>query len=243
MNRSFRDVIDGSPEAQYSIDLYAAGLEPVYEGPSLTLADRREQLARYRSHWDSLKWVEQTSLSLPRNLGWTLEGGVICFRLSANSSTTDYRFIQLPSVLRRIPLREWTLHGLPNVHHSPGLLPEEDLLVVFSRVENDRRYVKLVFNASCFYAFKFYRSFTMQLRRMSDGQVHPSALVPIINGPEYGRDESVRSIKIKITSSRLAVAVLASRLLFLRNPGPVFHFIVWDWRTGVKHVVSCVKAC
>ena len=82
MNHSFRDVIDGLPEAQYSIDLYAAGLEPVYGDPSLTVTDHREQLARYRSHWDSLEWVEQTSLSLLHYVGWTLEGGVVFFVLS-----------------------------------------------------------------------------------------------------------------------------------------------------------------
>jgi hypothetical protein len=148
VNRGFRDVIDESPEVQYLIDLYAAGLEPDYEDPSLTIADRREQLDRYRSHWGSLKPVEHTWLPLPRYKEWSLGGGVICFMLFADpplERTTDYRFIQLPSVLRHIPLREWTLHGLPNVLQPPGLLPEEDLLVICSHVGNNR-YVKSVFN-------------------------------------------------------------------------------------------------
>ena len=45
-------------------------------------------------------------------------------------TTTDFLFIQLPSTLRGIPLKEWTLHGLPDNTYRPALLPEEDLLVV-----------------------------------------------------------------------------------------------------------------
>ena len=140
MNCSFRSLIDGSPELQYLIDLYAAGLEPGYQDPSLTLADRREQLNRYRSHWDSLQWVEHTSLPLQTSKYQVLEGGVICFVLYDGSadSTADHRFIQLPSVLRGIPLKDWTVHGLPYNDQKPGILPEEDLLVICSPVNGGR---------------------------------------------------------------------------------------------------------
>jgi len=47
-------------------------------------------------------------------------------------TTSDFQFIQLPSVLRGIPLKEWTLHGMPDNTYTPGLLPEEDLLAVCS---------------------------------------------------------------------------------------------------------------
>ena len=152
MNRDFRGIIDGSPEVQYLIDLFAAGLEPDFEDPSLTIADRRAQLDRYRSHWDSFNWVKHTSFPLPHYKEWSLGGGVICFMLFADPAlerTTDYWFIQLPSVLRHIPLREWTLHGLPNVLQPPGLLPEEDLLVICSHVGNNR-YDKSMFNIEQF---------------------------------------------------------------------------------------------
>ena len=132
MNCTFRDLTDGSPEAQYIIDLHASGLEVGYPDPSLTLADRRAQLDRYRSHWDSLQWVEHTSLPLPSHKNRVVQGGVICLVLyrGFGELTADYRFIQLPSVLRSIPLKEWTLHGLPHDPGKLGLLPEEDLLVV-----------------------------------------------------------------------------------------------------------------
>ena len=140
VNRDFRGLIDGSPGAQYLIDLYAAGLEVGYQDPSLTLANRRKRLDLYRSHWDSLQWVEHTSLPLPFHKYQTVIGGVICLVLFADAggATTDFHFIQLPSVLRGIPLKEWTLHGLPHDASKPGLLPEEDLLAVCSPVGRGR---------------------------------------------------------------------------------------------------------
>jgi len=67
-------------------------------------------------------------------------GGVVRLKLLAGAGdpTTDYRFIQLPSVLRGIPLEQWTVYGLPNDSQSLGFLPEEDLLVVCSHVDCGR---------------------------------------------------------------------------------------------------------
>ena len=152
MNYSFRDVIDGSPQMQYLIDLYAAGLETDYQDPSLTLADRRKQLDRYRSHWDSLQWVEHTSFPLPFYSDRIVDGGVICLVLVGDigGPTTDYRFIQLPSVLRCIPSKEWTVTvpGPQDDFQGLGLLPEEDLLVICSSMGARRYAPKSVCNTS-----------------------------------------------------------------------------------------------
>ena len=145
MDYSFRDVIDGSPEVQYKIDLWAAGLEVGYQDPSIPVADRRKQLERYRSHWDSLRWVEHTSIPLPLYRTRAVNGGVVCITLVAGpeNPTTDYRFIQLPSVLRGIPLKDWTVHGLPSNPRALGLLPEEDLLVICLPVDRGRYAIEM----------------------------------------------------------------------------------------------------
>ena len=77
---------------------------------------------------------------------WILEGGVVCFVFPPAAfadRTTDYRFIQLPSVLRGIPLKEWTVHGLPSDLQKISLFPEEDLLVICSLVDRGRYGLKL----------------------------------------------------------------------------------------------------
>ena len=141
MNRNFRNVIDGSPDVQYLIDLWAAGLEAGDQDTSVPLADRRKLLDRYRSHWDSLQWLEHTSIPLPPYGTRILTGGVLFLELlpDPDDLTADYRFIQLPSVLRGIPVKDWTVRGLPKNPKGTGLLPEEDLLVVCSAedYEND----------------------------------------------------------------------------------------------------------
>ena len=83
------------------------------------------------------------------------------------------------------------------------------------------------------------RSFAIQLLRMSDGQPHPSASAPSINGPryKYGREWVVDEIQVQLTCSRLAVTVQ----IFAKPRVP--HFIVWDWKTGVKYVVSSDQVC
>jgi len=77
----------------------------------------------------------------------------------------------------------------------------------------------------------------IKLLQMSDGQPHPSVSGPLVDMPYYERDWTWRAndIKIQATCSRLALTVP----IFVRSGAPrAPHFIVWDWKTGVKYVVS-----
>ena len=190
---------------------------------------------RYRSHWDTLQWIEHTSLPLPFYRYQAIVGGIVCLVLfpEVEDTTADFQFIQLPSVLRSIPLKQWTLHALPHNASKPGLLPEEDLLAVCSPVDNGR-YVETLTCTKSGLCGCDPRSFTIQLLRMSDGQPHPSASSSILNGRDYGRDWMADVVQVQLTRSRLAVTVLT----FVDEPPRVSHFIVWDWKTGVKYAVS-----
>ena len=80
---------------------------------------------------------------------------------------------------------------------------------------------------------------------MSDGKPHPDASVPTINGPgyQYEQEWSVYQIgQAKVTSSRVAITVsIKSGTPSLHELPP--HFLVWDWKTGVKYVVSGTEIC
>ena len=80
---------------------------------------------------------------------------------------------------------------------------------------------------------------------MSDGKPHPDASVPTINGPgyQYEQEWSVYQIgQAKVTSSRVAITVsIKSGAPSLHELPP--HFLVWDWKTGVKYVVSGTGIC
>ena len=82
-----------------------------------------------------------------------------------------------------------------------------------------------------------FRSFIIQFFQMSDGQPHPSAFAPIINGPDYGRGWAADGIQVQLTRSRIAVTVLVS----LDDPPRVPHLLIWDWKTGTKYVVSSTR--
>ena len=63
--------------------------------------------------------------------------GVVCLVLSAGprDTATDHRFIRLPSASRSLPLKRWTVRGLPHSYchvQEPHPLLEEDLLVVWT---------------------------------------------------------------------------------------------------------------
>ena len=69
---------------------------------------------------------------------------------------------------------------------------------------------------------------------MSDGQPHPSAFVPTIGPPDHWQAWTNVVIEVQLTSSRLAVTILT----FISNPPRISRFVVWDWKTGIKFVVS-----
>jgi len=57
----------------------------------------------------------------------------------------------------------------------------------------------------------------------------------MVFGPEYGQEWSVGNIQVQVTCSRLALMIpMIAGHNALRSPA----FIVWDWKTGVKYVVS-----
>ena len=79
-----------------------------------------------------------------------------------------------------------------------------------------------------------FRPFTVQLRRMSDGRFHPDASIPIINGPDYGREGSVDFLACW-GRVRMSSGPPSTRL------GLDSHLVVWDWRTRVKYVAGCIR--
>jgi hypothetical protein len=63
---------------------------------------------------------------------------------------------------------------------------------------------------------------------MSDGKPHPHASIPVINGPDYEHEGSFQEIiRVKVTSSRLAVTAL---IFYEASNSNVItlHFHVWD---------------
>jgi len=64
---------------------------------------------------------------------------------------------------------------------------------------------------------------------MDDGQPHPEASDPIITGPVFSPGVHTVGGEVQLTGCRLAARVVV--------PLEPEHLIVWDWKTGEKHMV------
>jgi len=179
------------------------------DGPpgGLSTSERLELLRSYEASWKNFEWSEHNIVPYSRGLAWDFCGNV--WGHSRGSDAID--FVQMPSGLRGISLRQWTLTFDFDVRDF-SMDPSQDLLVT---IEN-RNIPNLC---------------RIQLHALSTGEKHPLAestatleytLAPG-HPPEYDRWLS----SIRICGDH--VAILFVEYLAERN-----ELIVWSWRTGVQ---------
>ncbi len=131
-------MVDDTVALQYRIALHLSGM---VDGPSspLTTSERLSLLRSYETSWKNLDWneLEHTTLPVPEGNLWELYGNVW-----AHSRGVDaIYFVQIPSRLRNIPLRQWTIK-VDFPLRDFGMDPSQDLLVT---IEMTTRCVWLTF--------------------------------------------------------------------------------------------------
>ena len=117
---------------QYRITLFASGM---VDGPpgNPTTPERLELLRTYKASWKNIEWSEHHTISYHQGRSWELYGNV--WGHSRGSDAID--FVQLPSCIRGISLRQWTLRfGFDVLQFSMD--PSQDLLVT---IKYSNRYV------------------------------------------------------------------------------------------------------
>ena len=106
------------------------------DGPpgGLTPFERLELLRSYEASWKNIEWSEHNTIHYPQGLAWEFYGNVW-----AHSRGSDaIEFVQLPSRLRGIPMRQWTL-TFDFAVRDFSMDPSQDLLVTIEN--NFRKYV------------------------------------------------------------------------------------------------------
>ncbi|KAL1739840.1 hypothetical protein HDZ31DRAFT_48695, partial [Schizophyllum fasciatum] len=149
--RALRAAIDGTAVLQYKIKLgklYMVNAGDLFGG--IAVADRVQRLDEYAEAWRSLEWSTETHVPFEGNL-WEIAGGVIACTSLLNQ---DINFVQLPSRLRQIEQKTWTLN-MPQRLRDFTIDPSQDLLV---NVVNPRPH-----------------EFEVHLLSMSTGQKHDFA--------------------------------------------------------------------
>lgn len=105
---------------QYKITLAVSGMED--GSSSVSVRERMNLLKKQKAAWDNLDWEIQESIPLNGD-AWELVGGVL-----GTSAGTQLSFFRLPSRLRRIERKDWTIKVGFNVNDFT-MDPSQDLLV------------------------------------------------------------------------------------------------------------------
>ncbi|KAH8998839.1 hypothetical protein EDB86DRAFT_2910402 [Lactarius hatsudake] len=185
------------------------------DGPpgGLTTSERLELLKNYEASWKNLEWNEHTTISSPAGSLWELYGNVW-----AHSRGSDaIEFIQIPSRLRGIPMRQWTLRFDFDLRDF-GMDPSQDLLVM---IENFRNAPELC---------------RIHLRSLSTGEKHPmarstGAVEHTLAVPNIVLDHWTYSIRI----CEDYVGILFMEPFEGMNDSEL---VVWSWRTGVRKLMA-----
>ncbi|KAI0251101.1 hypothetical protein BJV78DRAFT_1214417 [Lactifluus subvellereus] len=126
--RRMAKLIQSSSLLKYHLELGSAGME---DGPlsRLSIPERRERLKAYIDAWGCIRWSSCVLLrSIPLD---TYDVDIAPGGILTMMSRTEGKiaFVQLPSTLRGIPMRQWEL-SFPFVPHLFVLDPSEDILIV-----------------------------------------------------------------------------------------------------------------
>jgi hypothetical protein len=124
------DIIRGSALLQYHLELGRSGME---DGPMSTLSipERRERLRTYNDAWRHLRWSACIELPNTKKCKYDMDiapGGILTF-VSRLGRENKIILVQIPSISRDIPMRQWE-HSFSFVLHQYALDPSEDILVV-----------------------------------------------------------------------------------------------------------------
>ena len=97
------------------------------DGPPsrLNTSERLSLLRSYETSWKNLDWNTHISLPVPEGSLWELYGNVWAHSKGNNDAIF---FVQIPSRLRDVPLRQWTVR-LDFLMRDFGMDPSQDLLV------------------------------------------------------------------------------------------------------------------
>jgi hypothetical protein len=118
-------LIDETAILQYTTELYASGTENCVLHKR-NVADRVEKLKAFQKLWDDLSFHEHYEITMKRGGVWELYGSV----LSQKSSKAEFHFHRLPSSIRGIPQKQWTISRRSFGVRDYTIDPSQDLIVL-----------------------------------------------------------------------------------------------------------------
>ncbi|RDX52589.1 hypothetical protein OH76DRAFT_1377417 [Lentinus brumalis] len=203
-----KSVVDENVRMKYKIELAAAGMEDGLHS-TLPASERLAALRERQSAWKRISWLSQEdSPASTDSMLWELYGGV--FARDQNRCTLH--FWQLPSKIRRIDERKWTLDDVGVRIYDFSMDPAQDLLVIVEEIQE---------STLC----------RVHLRTMTTGKAHPMAASAVLElKPEHGL---FNTYSIQMSCNHLALLLTT---ISEDDDGLVAEFVVWDWKAGTARL-------
>ncbi|RPD61706.1 hypothetical protein L226DRAFT_485162 [Lentinus tigrinus ALCF2SS1-7] len=197
----FKTLIDEDVHTQYKIELALAGME---DGPpsALTPSDRLAILRERQEAWKSLTWKARTEYDMRRGGVWELYGGVLA---QADGDRTLV-CAQLPSVIRGIEEKVWTVEDVGVKIRDFGMDPAQDLLIIIQHHTEGSDLLSRV-----------------HLRSLVSGKIHPHApkggmLMHKLRPGQY-------SYTIQTSEDFLGLLIQSFEL-------GESELLIWNWKSG-----------
>ncbi|CAL1706425.1 unnamed protein product [Somion occarium] len=185
-------LIQGDTSLIYKVHLAVNGMEDS-NSSSMNVVERLRTLKEHGDDWGKLRFTQDeiVDMNTPANCVWELQGGVL-------TQARDERtlvFTQIPSQLRHIQKRTWTLDNLDVVVADYCIDPSQDLLVIAGERADGSAPANI------------------HLRTLSSGDTHPRASNVIL---AYGHDYIGHSHNIRISGDHVAIC-WSGKLLSIWN--------------------------
>ncbi|KAH9950441.1 hypothetical protein B0H21DRAFT_535054, partial [Amylocystis lapponica] len=194
---------------QYTIECTIAGME---DGPpsDLAIAERRAKLRSHQDAWGNCQFSASQSIPMLQGGVWELCGGV----LAQSGNPTSLTFMQLPSKIRGIQGKEWTIEDVGFVIRDFTMDPAQNLLVM---VETPREW-------------RSDDAFYIHLRALDTSVSYPASPQPSVL--EHSPDGDNYSYVIQISAQYLGV-------LFVSGDENKRELVIWNWKTGARIMRLC----
>lgn len=204
---NLKDLVDQTPTLQYTINLAVAGQESCcanVDSPAALL----NALKRHQNAWDELKWSRQSRLPMRSGGLWELYGGV----LAQSDEKGGISFIRLPSDLRSIEEKQWSLGpSFPCSVRDFAMDLSQDLLLLIEKPH----WVGQTAD----------HTYRLHIRTLTTGEPHPEAKGgTILSNIQTFRDEDT-SYTIQISGHYVGV-------LFNSVHVDGTELVIWDWKTS-----------
>lgn len=133
MCKNFKEIIDGTAALQYTIELAVSGQrDNCRYDPVDSSKEKLDRLKKHQEAWKELKWSRDLKIPMSSGGLWEIYGGV----LAQNTEQGEIQFYQLPSDLRGIEEKRWTLPGdFGFVVRDFSMDPGQDLLVLVQTLD------------------------------------------------------------------------------------------------------------